>query len=523
MDQMKKNKNKNKAVEKMYQFLFSRTAVVGILLFIQVFIITDLLIMLSEYFIPLLAISWVVTFIVIVQMLNRRGNPAFKQTWTIIILAIPIVGVFFYLFCRFQVGEKKIHERLDELWIQIRPILTQDDKTIKRLYEKKTPHIKVANYLYKQAGYPIYDNTEVVFYRLGEEKLEGLLEELKKAEKFIFMEYFIIEFGYMWDSVLTVLKQKVAEGVEVRLMYDGTNTISYLPYDYYKQMRKLGINCKVFNPIQPILTTSQNNRDHRKICVIDGNVGFTGGINLGDEYINRIERFGHWKDTAVMLRGEAVKSLTMMFLQLWNMEEKTSDNYKKYIPTKNGVSSSQTGFVLPYGDIPMDSEDVGEQVYAHIINNAQRYVHIMTPYLILDNEMLTNLTGAAKSGIEVIIIMPHIPDKGYAFAVAKTYYEELIQAGVQIYEYTPGFVHAKIFVSDDSVATVGTINLDYRSLYLHYECGVFIYENPIVRDIELDFQETLSKCVKISILDIKSRDIKTKVIGNVLRVLAPLM
>ncbi len=517
------SQGKNKALEKIFQLVFSRTAVIVFLIALQIFLITEGLILLAEYFITAIIISWVLTAIIIVRMLNRRGNPAFKQTWTIIILAIPIIGVFFYLFCRFQIGEKKIHERLDELWLQIRPILVQDELAVKKLKAKRTPHIKVANYLYQQAGYPIYDDTEVKYYRLGEEKLAGLVEELKKAEKFIFMEYFIIEFGYMWEAILDVLKKKVTEGVEVRLMYDGTNTISYLPYDYYKQMQELGINCKVFNPIRPILTTSQNNRDHRKICVIDGNVGFTGGINLGDEYINKIERFGHWKDTAVMLKGEAVKSLTMMFLQLWNMDEKQDDYYLKYIPTNIGVKTMEKGFVLPYGDIPMDSEDVGEQVYAHIINNAQRYVHIMTPYLILDNEMLTNLTGAAKSGVEVIIIMPHIPDKWYAFAVAKTYYEELIQAGVQIYEYTPGFVHAKIFVSDDNTATVGTINLDYRSLYLHYECGVFIYENSVVREIEVDFQDTLSKSMKMSLLDVKNRSVATKVVGNVLRVLAPLM
>ena len=301
----------------------------------------------------------------------------------------------------------------------------------------------------------------------------------------------------MWDSILDILKRKVQEGVEVRFMYDGMCSISLLPYNYPKTIRKYGIQCKMFSPIRPVLSTTQNNRDHRKICVIDGKIGFTGGINLGDEYINRKVRFGYWKDTAVMLEGDAVQSLTMLFLQMWNVTELKPDQYKRYVTPMSAELHRELGFMIPYGDSPYDNEDVGEEVYFHILNHAKKYVHIMTPYLILDNEMLDTLTRAAKSGIEVCIIMPHIPDKWYAFAVAKTYYRELIEAGVQIYEFTPGFVHAKIFVSDNDTATVGTINLDYRSLYLHFECGVFIYNNPVVREIESDFLKTLEKCQRM--------------------------
>ena len=324
-------------------------------------------------------------------------------------------------------------------------------------------------------------------------------------------------------SVTLILEQKVKEGVEVRFMYDGMCSISKLPYNYPRVLRMKGIRCKMFNPIKPVLSTQQNNRDHRKICVIDGKVAFTGGINLGDEYINRKERFGHWKDTAIMLKGEAVQSFTMMFLQMWNLDERIGESFQKYLTPLSKENGRDLGFVIPYADNPFDDENVGEEVYLHILNHAKKYVHIMTPYLILDNEMITTLTRAVKSGIEVIIIMPHIPDKKYAFALAKTYYAELIEAGVKIYEYTPGFVHAKVFVSDDDTATVGTINLDYRSLYLHFECGAFIYRNEVVAEIEKDFQSTLAKCQEITMKDVKGRSILSKVTGEVFRIVAPLM
>ena len=275
--------------------------------------------------------------------------------------------------------------------------------------------------------------------------------------------------------------------------------------------------------MRPVLSSYQNNRDHRKICVIDGKVAFTGGINLADEYINQKERFGHWKDTAIMLRGDAVQNLTILFLQMWNITQRQPEDYKKYLTTKALDVKRELGFVLPYGDSPFDKELAGEQVYFHILGHAKKYVHIMTPYLILDNEMVTALTFAAKCGIEVIIIMPHIPDKWYAFLLAKTYYGELIEAGVQIYEYTPGFVHAKVFVSDNDTATVGTINLDYRSFYHHFECGTFIYNNPVVWDIERDFQATLGKCEKVTLTVLKSGSLVERIIGWVLRLVAPLM
>lgn len=325
----------------------------------------------------------------------------------------------------------------------------------------------------------------------------------------------------MWEKILEILEKKAAEGVEVRVMYDGTCALFDLPYEYPEELAKKGIQCKMYAPIHPILSTHYNNRDHRKILVIDGKVGFTGGINIGDEYINRVEKYGHWKDTAVMLEGDAVQGLTMMFLQMWNVSEKVVD-YGKYLQQAE-KDLQASGFVMPYGDSPFDEELIGEMVYMDILNRAKQYVNIMTPYLIIDQRMLTALCFAAKRGIDVKIILPHKPDKKFAFALAKSHYRELLTAGVRIFEYTPGFVHGKVFTSDEEKAVVGTINLDYRSLYLHFECGAFLYQVDEIETIEADYQETLEKCQEITLENYKKGTFLLRLCGWFLKVLAPLM
>ena len=301
------------------------------------------------------------------------------------------------------------------------------------------------------AGYPAYANTHVEYFPLGEDKFEALMRELKAARHFIFMEYFIVERGYMWDSILKVLEEKVKEGVEVRVMYDGMCCLMLLPYHYPRVLEKRGIRCKMFSPIKPTLSTYQNNRDHRKIVVIDGHTAFTGGVNLADEYINRKVRFGHWKDTAIMLKGDAVQSFTMMFLQMWNVTERQPEDYGKYAVPKDyehPQASDHSGFVLPYGDSPMDREQVGERVYLDILNQARSYVHIMTPYLILDDEMVNALSYAAKRGIDVKLIMPHIPDK----SMPTCWPEPFIRAHKSRRENLrihAGLCPRQVFVSDD--------------------------------------------------------------------------
>lgn len=517
-----------KAKKGILSVIFSRTALIFLLLLIQIGFIFIAATFLSEYKLYVYIAFGIIGVIVVIYIINEKGNPAFTMTWVLLIMLTPAFGCLFYLYVRSQFGTRYIGKKLGRLKLETCRYMSQEQTVVTDLRLSKPANANLAHYMNFQLGFPTYRNTSATYFRSGEEKLPAMLRELEKAETFIFMEYFIVEEGRMWDAILDVLKRKASQGVEVRFMYDGMCSISMLPYNYPKKLRKYGIKCKMFSPLKPVLTTTQNNRDHRKICVIDGKVGITGGVNLGDEYINEKERFGYWKDTAVMLEGDAVQSLTMLFLQMWNVTEKRTDRYKKYLTPMWDAPVSpdlkrELGFVLPYGDSPFDNENVGEEVYFHILNHAKKYVHIMTPYLILDNEMIDTLTRASKSGVEVCIIMPHIPDKWYAFAVAKTFYRELIESGVKIYEFTPGFVHAKVFVSDDDTATVGSINLDYRSLYLHFECGVFIYNNVVVRDIEKDFQDTLRQCHKVTLEDVKNISIPMKVCGRVLRLVAPLM
>lgn len=516
-------KAKKGAKKGILSVVFSRTALILVLLIAQIALLFSITFLTTGNSSKFYIVFTILSVIVVIYIYNQNGNPAFTMTWVLLIMILPVFGTVFYIFVKSQLGSRNVGKTLDRIKVETSRYMGQKRDVISELRVSKPANANLAHYMKYQLGFPTYRNTRAVYFASGEEKFPTLLEELGRAEKFIFMEYFIVEESYMWDQILKVLRRKVKEGVEVRFMYDGMCSISMLPYNYPKKLQRYGIKCKMFSPIHPVLSTTQNNRDHRKICVVDGRVAFTGGINLGDEYINRKERFGYWKDTAIMLEGEAVQSFTMMFLEMWNVTEKRVDYYKRYLTPSQKELKRELGFVLPYADSPFDEENVGEEVYFHILNHAKKYVHIMTPYLILDNQMSDTLCRAAKSGIEVMIIMPGIPDKPYAFALAKTFYKELMDAGVQIYEFTPGFVHAKVFVSDNDTATVGSINLDYRSLYLHFECGVFIYNNQVVRDIEMDYQKTLKKCHKVTNEDLRKISPLTKIEGHVLRLVAPLM
>ncbi|MEE1315026.1 MAG: cardiolipin synthase [Faecalimonas sp.] len=520
---IKESQPVKKAKKGIFHILFSRMAVVAVLLLLQIGILVASLTRLNAYMAYINAAMVLLEIVSVIYIINSKSNPAFKITWILLIFVMPFFGTLFYVFIKITPGAGLIERRLRVLEGQTSQYMQQDASVLESLRLSKPANANLAHYMNQQMSYPVHRNTSVTYFSSGEEKFAEMKKQLAKAERFIFLEYFIIEEGEMWNALLDILAEKVNAGVEVRFLYDGTCSMMRVPFQYDKKLRKLGIQTKIFSPIRPIISSYQNNRDHRKICVIDGIVGFTGGVNLADEYINAKEIFGHWKDTAVMLEGEAVQNLTILFLQMWNVTQRKAENFEKYLTPKSDEVKRELGFVLPYGDSPYDNENTGEQVYLHILNHAKKYVHIMTPYLVLDNELVTALTFAAKCGIEVIIIMPHIPDKWYAFVLAKTHYRTLIEAGVQIYEYTPGFVHAKVFVSDNDTATVGTINLDYRSLYHHFECGAFIYNNPVVWEIERDFQKTLADCQQVTLEQLKSRSILEKLVGSILKLIAPLM
>lgn len=515
-----------KKIKVLFRIVFGRTAFVVLFLLLQIGFLFSCFRWLSNYLVYIYGGMLALTALVVIYILNEKSNPSFKLAWVIPVLVIPVFGTFLYLFVQFQIGTKWINRRLKDAGDETSPYLEQNAITEKRLKKVSRDKANLAVYLKNCGGFPVCQNTSVRYFPLGDAMFPEFKQQLKNARKFIFMEYFIIERGKMWGEILEILEEKAAQGVEVRVMYDGMCCMMLLPYHYPQVLEKKGIRCKMFSPIKPTLSTHQNNRDHRKICVIDGHTAFTGGINLADEYINAVERFGHWKDTAVMLQGEGVQSFTMMFLQMWNITERQKENYGKYIyPGEELLNDAkpELGFVIPYGDSPLDGENVGERVYMDIINQARDYVHMMTPYLILDNEMVTALTFAAKRGVDTVLMMPHIPDKKYAYLLARSYYPELIEAGVKIYEYTPGFVHAKVFVSDDKTAVVGTINLDFRSLYLHFECGVWIHKNPVVDAIEEDFLETLKKCRQVTLEDCRRYPFLPKFAGRMLRLIAPLM
>ena len=513
-----------KGKQGVFSVLYGRTIVVFLLLLIQILIMIFGVMRLAEAWYAFAVTMTALGVILVIYLINKPENPAYKISWIVMILALPVFGAALYLFVESQPANRRTNARLVELHKEMREFCKQDPGVREHLAKENPQMERLSQYMAHSGGYPVYENSSALYFPDGQSKFEEMKKQLLKAEKFIFMEYFIVEKGYMWDSILEILKVKVKEGVEVRFLYDGMNTLTRLPYHYPRELESFGIQCRIFAPIVPALSTRQNNRDHRKIVVIDGQTAFTGGINLADEYINKKERFGYWKDTGIMVQGEAVKSFTMMFLEMWNTERfSVHDDYEKYLNVPIKKVENAKGYVLPYGDSPLDGENVGESMYMDILNTASRYVHIMTPYLILDNEMLMSLKYAAKRGVDVKIIMPHIPDKKYAFVLAKTYYNELLESGVEIYEFEPGFVHAKSFASDDEKAVVGTINLDYRSLYLHFECAVMLYKNPEVDKVEADFQETLKKCIAVTKEDYRKQKFLDRLEGRTLRLMAPLM
>ena len=502
--------------------IYGRTLLVVLTLALQIGLLVlafDTLETSMPYFYILLLAVYAGT---ILHLVNKRSEPYSKITWILLVVLAPTVGLTLYLFVELDVGHRMLHRRLGEVMEETKAFMPEREPTPEGMIDAAGEMEGLARYTWNHWRYPAYGNTDVKYLDSGEVSLEAMLKDLKSARDFIFLEFFIIDEGYMWGRVLKVLEEKARQGVEVRVMYDGTCALFRLPYRYPQMLTRLGIQCKMFSPIRPLISTHYNNRDHRKILVIDGRVAYTGGVNLADEYVNRLERFGHWKDVSIRLEGEAVRSFTMMFLQMWNVTE-SGEDYARYLDAPASCSVQAPGWVLPYGDSPLDTERVGELVYLDILNRARRYVHIMTPYLILDSETTTALTFAAKRGVEVCVLLPHIPDKKYAFALAKTHYRELLEAGVRIFEYTPGFVHAKTFVSDDCKAVVGTINLDYRSLYLHFECAAYLRDMPAVADVEADFQATIAQSQEIRLEDLKNIPLHTRLAGWLLKVLAPVM
>ena len=474
-----------------------------------------------SYYIPYFYLLVLATEIaVVILIIASDDNPDYKIPWLMVVLVIPVAGFMMY----FLFYNRKLHKRYTKRLDAMKSIGYKPDDTqlFAELAEGSLEAHNQAKMLCNISESHLYANTKQEYFPLGEMMFARLMEDLRGAEKFIFMEYFIIEEGHFWNSILDILKEKAAAGVEVKVVYDDIGCMMTLPGDYFRQLQKFGIDAAPFSALKGNADSEFNNRSHRKITVIDGKIGYTGGVNIADEYINEVVRFGHWKDVGMRLEGDAVKELTNLFLIDYGINvRKIPERKQNYFPE---YSVPETGYMIPFGDgpAPIYNRRVGKSVIQNMLNQADRYMYIMSPYLIVDNELCAAIEDSALRGVTVKLILPHVPDKKIILEMARSYYHRLIDAGVEIYEYEPGFVHAKCYLADDEYAMVGTINLDYRSLVHHFENGVWMYRCGCLKDIKEDFAETLEKCIRIDETKIRWT-LPQRFLRAVLKIFAPML
>lgn len=513
-------------MKKITGSMLLRFAIIAILVILQISVLMIGSVIFSGKSVYFNVACTLLSIVVTILIVRRDSNPEYKIAWIIPILLFPIFGGLFYLlFGRIRPTrrERKRGEMVafrQNQAIKALPYAENSALAMETLQRIDTHWGLRATYLERMAYAPLYGNTATEYFALGDYMYPKMLEDLESAQKSIYLEYFIIKPGIMWDSILEILKKKAADGVDVRLMYDDFGCMLLLPYDYPQEMEELGIKCCVFNRLSNIFSARFNNRDHRKMCIIDGNIGYTGGINLADEYINQCERFGHWKDTAIRLEGEAVWSMTMMFLSFWGSTTGKDEDYIVSTPTK---TCENDGFVQPFNAVPLDDDSVSEVIVKQILGKAKKYVYITTPYLIIGSGLITALIETAQTGVDVRIITPAIPDKKIVFWLTQSYYEVLVKNGVKVYEYTPGFMHSKTIVSDDKNAVVGTINLDFRSMYLHFECAVMLYGTQSVGSVYRDFIETQALCEEVHLEKMKRQTLLKRLLISLLRIFSPLL
>lgn len=519
--------NEGLFLKKFLKFLTSRMILVALGILLQTLWVIFAMYFLSWHVRILNLVFLVLSIVLVFRMLIKwEHNPSYVLAWAVPMLLFPVFGITVYVLFGRPSLTKKNRKAFKSIREHYNQYMNPDEKAKEELRSLDESVANQSKYIADWAGFPLWKNTETKYYASGEDMFPDMLEAMKAAKHFIYMEFFIVGEGRMWGTIKEVLEQKVKEGVDVRFIYDDFGCVNYLPYHYYKELQASGIKCAAFNPFNPTMSIIMNNRNHRKILDIDGHTAFTGGINLADEYINEKERFGYWKDTGIRLKGDAAWSFTLMFIEMWNYItgiETTSEELEMMRPATYCTDViNGDGFVQPYADSPLDNEYVGENVYRNIISKAKRYCYIFTPYLVIGSEMMTTLTIAAKSGVDVRIVTPEIPDKKLVFKLTQSYYERLIKAGVKIYQFTPGFIHAKSFICDDEIATVGSINLDFRSLHMHFECGCWLYNNEIIKDIKADFLDTFEKSEEITLEFCKKRSIFERMLQAFLRLFAPL-
>lgn len=469
-------------------------------------------------------VSSVLGVLVAFLVFSRDDAPEYKLSWILLILVVPFFGCSMYLIFgnkKKGIVQEKRMRRYHELTAQ--HMIDSFPKAVEPSEVLAPDDLKLSRYISGLSDSRVFGDTSTKYYPLADYCFPVMVEELEKARHFIFLEYFIYQKGVFWDTILEILKRKVSEGVEVLLMYDDMGSIGTLPRGYYKVLRTYGIKAVAFNPVRPRLNPKLNYRDHRKVCIIDGNVAISGGLNLADEYINKTVRFGHWKDNGFIIKGDGVWNYTFMFLQLWSYsapEEYAVNDFAPYMPT---VTEKGDGYIQSFGDSPLDEFSVAENAYINVINSSKEYVWISTPYLILDSSMINALTMASRSGVDVRIITPSKPDKKSVYAHTRASYGKLLQNGVKIYEYLPGFIHSKMFLSDDRTAIVGTTNMDFRSFFLHFESGTIFYGGEILRSVKDDFSETFGKCHEITYDDFKARPWHQKLLALLSKIAAVML
>lgn len=514
-----------RAAKRFWKVLTSRSLLFAVLAALQILAFFTLLWQFSRIGPYTYALMIIVSVLVLVFVFEKDDlNPSYKVMWVLLTVLLPITGAVMYLLWGNRHLSPRTAADFHKIEAQSARAMVPQPELFTVLEKADVTLSRQAEYLFRNAAAPLYHQTQCQYFSSGEAFFPVFLAEIEKAQRCIFMEYFIIEPGRMWDTTLEVLARKAAAGVDVRVIWDGVGSLFTLPQDYAATLRRLGIKAGVFNPPRFTPRISQyiflNHRDHRKICVVDGEVGFTGGLNFADEYINARERFGYWKDTAFLLRGPGVYSLTVTFLKMWNFVSGQLPDYAAYLPSRTYATD---GFVQPYADTPLDNENVAQSAYLNIINRAQRYVYITSPYLVIDYEMQSALALAAKSGVDVRIAAPGIPDKPYVYLLTRSYYRQLLLAGVRIYEYSPGFLHAKMYVSDDAVAVVGSANMDFRSLYLSFENCCAFYGGEIVQEVREDIQNCFAAGREISLDDVNATPWWRRALQIVFRFFAPLM
>ena len=513
----------------LFQYLkrafLTRKSWVAVLSLTQIALTVALGIWLQQYAVYTYMAITAVSLIAVAILLDKDDvNPVYKLMWLLIILLLPPTGTIFYLYWGGRSRHGRKARQYSACSARANQALPEPLSSLALLPGDDVPFTRCGRYLAQYAYAPVWDNTSCRYYAWGQEFLPDYLEELQKAQQFIFLEYFILQEGKLWDQVLEILKQKAAQGVDVRVLYDGMGSLVKLPKDYDATLRSYGIQCGIFAPMRfsPNLSdyTLLNHRDHRKITVIDGNVAFSGGFNLADEYANFTHPHGVWKDTGFMLRGEAVYSYTAAFLATWDYVRHTVSPVERFRPTCRDMADC---VIQPFVDSPLDQENVSENAYFNILQQAQRYVYVATPYLVVDNEMLTCLRLAAKSGVDVRILTPGIPDKKFVYLVTQSFYHTLLEAGVRIFEYTPGFMHAKMFVSDDKAAIVGSANMDYRSLYLHFENCCAFYGGQMVRTVRKDLEQCMAVSRECTLEEVYRTPLPKRILQIFFRIFAPLM